>query len=150
MYCSFFLIFCLLHYLLINLWAKFIKLQYEYIQWMTYNALKSIDLTTFVNVLMCFLVNCSNGGGQVSPVRTRAFHRMLLSFSSWVQFKSMWLIVCSSLSLQGRVEVVIILNLWRYGLVKPWPVTMGRVSNCTRMSTAVIERMQKTCYWWHA
>ena len=32
---------------------------------MTYNALKSIDLTNFVNVLLWFLVSCSNGGGQV-------------------------------------------------------------------------------------
>ena len=42
---------------------------------MAYNALKSIDLTNFVNVLMWFLVSCSNGGGQVSPVRTMAFRR---------------------------------------------------------------------------
>ena len=39
---------------------------------MAYNVLKSIDLTNFVNVLMCFLVSCSNGGGQVSPVGTMA------------------------------------------------------------------------------
>ena len=30
---------------------------------MTYSALKSIDFTNFVNILMCFLVSCSNGGG---------------------------------------------------------------------------------------
>jgi hypothetical protein len=71
---------------------------------MTYNVLKSVDLTNFVNVLMRFLVNCSNGGGQVSPVRTVAFRRILLSFS---------------FSVQGHVEVAIILNLWRYDLVKP-------------------------------
>jgi len=35
---------------------------------MTYNALKSIDLTNFVNVSMRFLVSCLNGGGHVSPV----------------------------------------------------------------------------------
>ena len=90
---------------------------------MAYNALKSVDLTNFVNVLMCFLVSCSNGGGQVSPVRTMAFHRIVLSFSSCVQFKIIWLIVCSSFSPQGYVELGIILNLWRYDLVKPWPVT---------------------------
>jgi len=28
---------------------------------------------------MCFLVSCSNGGGQVSPVRTVAFRMILLS-----------------------------------------------------------------------
>jgi hypothetical protein len=44
-YCSFFLISYLLYYLLINLWAKIFKLQYEYIPWMTYNALKSIAVT---------------------------------------------------------------------------------------------------------
>jgi hypothetical protein len=86
---------------------------------MTYNALKYIDLTNLVIVLMCFLVSCSNGGGQVSPVRSLAFHWILLSFSSCVQFKILWLIVCSSFSLQGHVEVAIILNLWRYDLVKP-------------------------------
>jgi len=36
---------------------------------MAYNALKYIDVTNFVNVLVWFLVSCSNGGGQVSPVR---------------------------------------------------------------------------------
>jgi hypothetical protein len=60
---------------------------------------------------MCFLVNCSNGWGQVSPVQTMAFRRILLSFSSFVHFKIIWLIVCSSFSLQGHVEVGIILNL---------------------------------------
>ena len=54
---------------------------------MAYNALKSIDVTNFVKVLMCFLVSCSNGGGQVSPVRTVAFRRIRLSFSSCVQLK---------------------------------------------------------------
>ena len=85
---------------------------------MTYNALKSIDNTNLVNVLMWFRVSCSNGGGQVSPVRTMAFRRILLSVSSCVQFKIMWLTVCS-FSLQGHVELGIILNLWRYDLVKP-------------------------------
>ena len=60
---------------------------------MAYNALKSIDLTNFVNVLMCFLVSCSNGRGQVSPVQTMAFCRTLLSFFSCVQFKIVWLSV---------------------------------------------------------
>ena len=36
---------------------------------MTYNALKYIDLTKFMKVLMCFLVSCSNVGGHVSPFR---------------------------------------------------------------------------------
>ena len=49
---------------------------------MTYNALKSIDLTKFMKVLMFFLVSCSNGGGHVSPVRTMAFRRNLLSCMS--------------------------------------------------------------------
>ena len=35
---------------------------------MAYDALKSIDLTNFVKILMCFLVSCSNGEGKVSPV----------------------------------------------------------------------------------
>ena len=70
---------------------------------MAYNALKSIDLTNFVNVLMWFLVS-SNGGGQVSPLRTVAFRRILFSFSSCVQFEIMWLIVCSSFSPQGHVD----------------------------------------------
>ena len=85
---------------------------------MAYNALKSIDVTNYVKVLMCFLVSCSNRGVQVSPVRTTAFRRILLSFSSCVQFRIMWLIVCSSFSPQGHVELRIILNLWRYDLVK--------------------------------
>jgi len=40
---------------------------------MAYNVLKSIDLTNFVNVLMWFLVSCSNCWDQVSPVRTIHF-----------------------------------------------------------------------------
>jgi len=84
-----------------------------------FNVLKSIDLKNFVNMLMWFLVSCSNSGGQVSPVRTVAFRRILLLFSSCVQFKIMWLIVCSSFSLQGYVGLEIILNLWKYDLVKP-------------------------------
>jgi len=86
---------------------------------MAYNALKSVDLTNFVNVLMCFLVSCSNGGGQLSPVRTVAFRRTLLSFSSCVQFKIMWLIVRSCFNPQWHVELGIILNLWIYDLIKP-------------------------------
>ena len=86
---------------------------------MTYYGLKSIDLTNFVNVLMCFLVSCSNSGGQVTPVRTMAFSRILLSFTGCVQFKIMWLIVCSSFILEGHVELGINLNLWKYYLVKP-------------------------------
>ena len=58
---------------------------------MTHNALKSIDLTKFMKILMCFLVSCSNGGGHVSLVRTMVFRRNLLSFSSFVHFKIMWL-----------------------------------------------------------
>jgi len=64
-----------------------------------YNVLKSVDLTNFLNVLMYFLVSCSNRGGQVSPVRNMAFRRILLSVSSCVQFRIIWLIVCSSCSL---------------------------------------------------
>ena len=56
---------------------------------------------------------------QVLPVPTVAFRRILLSFPSCVQFKIMWLIFCSSFSPQGHVELGIILNLWRYDLVKP-------------------------------
>ena len=86
---------------------------------MTYSALKSIDLTNFMKVLMCFLVSWSNGGGQVSPVQTMAFRRILLSFSNCVQFKIIGLIVRSSFTLQGNVELGINLNLWRYDLIKP-------------------------------
>ena len=68
---------------------------------MAYNALKSTDLTNLVNILMCFLVSCSNAGGQVSPVRTVTFYRILLSFPSCVQFKIIRLIVRSSFSPQG-------------------------------------------------
>jgi len=71
---------------------------------MTYNVLKSIDLTNFVNVLMWFLVSCSYGGGQVSPVQTMAFRRILLSFSSCVQFKIMWLVVCFLLVCKGMLD----------------------------------------------
>ena len=85
---------------------------------MAYNALKSIDLTNFMNVLMWFLVSCSKRGGEVAPVWTMAFSRILLSFSSCVQFKIMWLIVYSSFSPQGYVELGIILNLWTYDPVK--------------------------------
>jgi len=85
----------------------------------SYNMLKSIDLTNFVNVLMCFLVSCSNREGQVSPVRTMAFRRILLSFSSCVWFRILWLIACFSFSPQGHVELGIILNLRRYDLFKP-------------------------------
>ena len=54
----------------------------------------------------------------MSTVQTMAFCRILLSFSSCVQFKIIQLIVCSSFSPQGHVELGIILNLWRYDLVK--------------------------------
>ena len=83
-----------------------------------YNALKSIDFINFVNVLMCFLVSRSSGGGQVSPVPTMAFRRILLSLSSCVQLKIIWLIVCSS-SPQVHVELGMIWNLQRHDLVKP-------------------------------
>jgi len=89
---------------------------------MAYNALKSVDLTNFMNILMCFLVSCSNRGGQVSPVRNMAFCRIL---SSCVQFKIVWLILCSSFSPQGYIELEIILILWWYDLVKPWPITIA-------------------------
>ena len=84
-----------------------------------------MDVINFMNSLMCFLVSCSSGSGQVSPVRAMAFRRFLLSFCSCVQLKIMWLIVCSSSSPQGQVELGIIWNLWRYDLVRPWPVTIA-------------------------
>ena len=86
---------------------------------MAYNALKSTDVINSVNVIMCFLMSCSNGGGQVSRVRTVAFCMILLSFSSCVQLKIMWLTLCSSSSPRGYVELGIIWNLWRYDPVKP-------------------------------
>jgi hypothetical protein len=102
---------------------KLTEVQYVYIYIyiylkMDYNALKSTGLTNFMKVLMCFLVICSNGGGQVSPVQTEAFCRLLLSFSSCLRFKIMWLMV-RSFSPQGHVELGIIWNLRRYGLVTP-------------------------------
>ena len=74
---------------------------------------------------MYFLVSCSDGGGHVSPVRTMVFRRNLLSFSSCVHFKIMWLTVCSSFILQEHVELGINLNLWSYDLVIPWLVTIA-------------------------
>ena len=68
---------------------------------------------------MCFLVSRSSGGGQVSPVPTMAFRRILLSLSSCVQLKIIWLIVCSSSSPQGHVKLGMIWNLQSYDLVKP-------------------------------
>ena len=91
----------------------------------SYNVLKSIEFTNFVKVRMCLVMNLSNGGGQVSPVRTMAFRMILLSFSSCVQVRSKWLIVCSSFSPQGHVGFWMTFNLWRYDLVKPWPVTIA-------------------------
>jgi len=44
-----------------------------------------------------------------------------------VQFKIIWLIVCSSFSPQGHVELGIILNLWRYDMVKPCSWVLWRV-----------------------
>ena len=55
----------------------------------------------------------------MSPVQTVAFRRLLLSFSTCVQFKIMWLIVCSSFSPHGHFELGMILNIWRYDPVKP-------------------------------
>jgi hypothetical protein len=78
-----------------------------------------------MNSLICFPVSCAYGVGQVSPVRVMAFWRILLSFSSCVHLQIMLLIVCSSCSLQGQVEFVIILNLYIYDLFKPWPVTIA-------------------------
>ena len=49
-----------------------------------YKVLKSIDLTNFVNVLMCSLVSCSEGA------RCHLCGLWLLSFSSCVQFRIMW------------------------------------------------------------
>ena len=78
-----------------------------------------MDVINFMNSFMCFFVSCSSGGGQVSPVRAMAFRTFLLSFSSCVQLKIMWLIICSSSSPQGQVELGMIWNLWRYDLVRP-------------------------------
>lgn len=54
----------------------------------------------------------------MSPVRIMAFRRILLSFASCVQVRIMLLIVCSSFSAQGHIELGIIVNPWRYDLVK--------------------------------
>ena len=69
---------------------------------------------------MCLVTSLSNGGGLVSPVRTMAFRMIILSFSSCVQVKSKWLIVCS----EGA--------LWREpggGLLywEPWRMCKGRL-----------------------
>ena len=78
-----------------------------------------------MNSLICFPVSCSYDVGQVSSVWVMAVWSILLSFSGCVHLKMMWSIVCSSCSLQGQVEFGIILNLCRYDLVKPWPVTIA-------------------------
>jgi hypothetical protein len=49
---------------------------------------------------------------------------MLKKNSSCVQFRFVWLIVCS-FSPQGHVELGKILHLWRYDRVKPLPVTIA-------------------------
>ena len=96
-----------------------------------------------MNSLICFPVS-SYGVGQVSPVRVMAFWR-ILSFSSCVHLKMMWLIVCSSCSLQGQVEFGIILNLCRYDLFKPWPVTICVcVCVCVCVSGYIVRKTNKT------
>ena len=57
---------------------------------MTYNGLKSVDLTNFVILLVCFLVSSSKGGRHVSPVWTMAFRRILLSFSNLTKWQEQW------------------------------------------------------------
>ena len=54
----------------------------------------------------------------MSPVRTMALRRLLLSFSSCAQFRIMWLTVSFFFGPQEHVELGIILNLLRYDLVK--------------------------------
>ena len=81
--------------------------------------LKSIDFTNCMNSMISCRVSLSYGVGQVSPVRVMAFCRVLLSFSSCGQLKIMCLIVCSAGSLQGQVELGLILSLCRYALFKP-------------------------------
>jgi len=56
---------------------------------MTYNALKSIDLTKFMKVLMCFLVSCSNGRGHVCVC-------VCVCVCVWVCLHmSLWFTMCS-------------------------------------------------------
>ena len=93
-----------------------------------------------MNSLICFPVSCSYGVGQVSPVRVMAVWR-ILSFSSCVHLKIMWLIVCSSCTLQGHVEFGIILNLCRYDLFKPWPVTIAVNSSDTGSMVFILSFM---------
>jgi len=81
--------------------------------------LKSIYLTNLLNVLMCFLVSLKRG--QVSPVQIMC---RILSFASCVQVRTTLLIVCSSLSPQGHIELGIIVNTWRYDRVKSWSFTI--------------------------
>ena len=84
-----------------------------------------MDLTNFTNSIKCFLVSCAWGRGHESPVRVMAFCKICLSFFKSVHLKIIWLIVCSSRSLYGHVEFKIILNLCKYGLHRPWPVTIA-------------------------
>jgi hypothetical protein len=62
---------------------------------MTYNALQSIDFTNFVNVLMCFPVNCSNGGGPGVTGLDCGITQVASLIFQLREFKIMWLIVCS-------------------------------------------------------
>ena len=90
-----------------------------------------MDLTNFKNSLMCFLISCARDRGQESPVRVMAFCNSCLSFFKSVQLKIIWFIVCSSRSLHGHVEFKIILNLRKYDLLRPWPVTIAVNSRVT-------------------
>jgi len=67
-----------------------------------------------------------------------AFRRNLLSFSSFVLFKIMWLTVCSSFILQEHVELGINLNLWRYDLVKSVCVFV-----CVRVAKCFVDALDR-------
>ena len=104
--------------------------------------LKSMDLTNFTNSIKCFLVSCALGRSQESPVRVMSSCESCLSFFKRVHLKIIWLIVCSSRSLHGHVELGIILNICKYDLPRPWPVTIAVNSRDTGSIVFILSFIQ--------
>jgi len=78
--------------------------------------------TNLLKILEYLLIRVSLLTGQFSDRSISAFSLSVSCFTS-SQSYNVWSVVCSPI-LQGHIELSIILYLYRYDLILPWPVTI--------------------------
>ena len=124
------LLYVILHALLAYIVTCFLKLLTYYIHkfvsfacyFIFYEFSSCMLSTNLLKILVYLLIRVSLLTGQFSIRNISAFNLYLSCFTRSESY-NIWSVVCSPV-LQGHVGLSIILYLYRYDLILPWPVTI--------------------------